>query len=197
MRSYFIGDWRLIAVRGVAALLFGLGTLVWPDVTLWALVLMWGAFALVDGISSLTAAMSGGRGNVSHRGWLAFHGLAGIAAGVVTFVWPSITARALLYIIAAWALVVGVAQIATAISMRKAISNEWTLGIAGLLSILFGALLVISPGTGALALTWAIGWYALVWGATLLWLAWKVRAEAKRVEAPRASVGPSARSPVA
>ena len=87
----FVGDWRLIAVRGVAAVLFGLAALVWPDATLWVLVLLWGAYALVDGVFSVAAAVPGRR-VVPHRGWLVFSGLVGIAAGIVTRVWPSITA---------------------------------------------------------------------------------------------------------
>lgn len=196
MIGNYTGDWRLIAVRGVAAVLFGLGTLVWPQVTLWVLVLMWGAYALVDGSAALTAAIGGGR-VVPHRGWLAFYGLVGIAAGVITFVWPSITALALLYIIAAWAFVGGVVQIATAIRMRKEISNEWALGIAGVLSVLLGAFLVIRPGSGALAITWAIGWYALFYGGMLLTLAWEVRREKRRTNAAHASAPSAAPSPAA
>jgi uncharacterized membrane protein HdeD (DUF308 family) len=171
-----VGDWRLIAVRGVAAVLFGLATLVWPDVTLWVLVLLWGAFALVDGLFSVVAAALG-RGVVARRGWLAFSGLVGIAAGIVTFVWPSITALVLLYVIAFWALVVGVLMIATAVRLRAAIRHEWALGIAGVLSVLLGVVLLITPGAGALVITWAIGWYAVMVGVMLLTLAWQVRHE--------------------
>jgi uncharacterized membrane protein HdeD (DUF308 family) len=185
----FVGDWRLVAVRGVAAVLFGLATLIWPDVTLWALVVLWGAFALVDGIFSVVAAALG-RGIVAHRGWLAFSGLVGIAAGIVTFVWPSITALVLLYVIAFWAIVIGVLMIATAVRLRAAIRHEWALGIAGVLSVLLGVVLLITPGAGALAITWAIGWYALVFGVMLLTLAWQVRHEPTRRDLPGAAPRP-------
>ena len=196
MISSYMGDWRLIALRGVAAILFGLGALIWPDVTLWALVLMWGAFALVDGVGAVTAAIAGG-GVVRHRGWLAFRGLVGIAAGVVTFIWPSITALALLYVIAAWAFLSGVVEIATAVSMRKQIANEWALGLAGVLSLVLSVLLVITPGSGALAITWLIGWYAVVYGGTLLALAREVRREGRRPEVPGTSAHPGAPHPAA
>ena len=124
-----VGDWRLVAVRGVAAVLFGLATLIWPDVTLWVLVLLWGAFVLVDGVFSVVAAVSGRR-VVAHRGWLVFSGLVGIAAGIVTFVWPSITALVLLYVIAFWAIVIGALMIATAVRLRAAIRHEWALAVA-------------------------------------------------------------------
>ena len=117
MRPY-IGSWKRLAVSGVAAVLFGLATLVWPDVTLWALVVLWGAFAFVDGITALSAAITDRL--LLHRGWVAFWGVTGIAAGVVTFLWPSITALALLVVIATWSLLIGGSQIAFAISGPQA-----------------------------------------------------------------------------
>jgi uncharacterized membrane protein HdeD (DUF308 family) len=178
-----VGDWRLIAVRGVAAVLFGLATLVWPDVTLWVLVVLWGAYALVDGVFAVVAAARG-RGVVVHRGWLAFSGLVGIAVGVVTFVWPSITALVLLYVIAFWAIVTGVLMIVAAVRLRAAIRHQWVLGIAGAMSVLLGVVLLITPGAGALVITWAIGWYALMFGIMLLTLAWQVRHETTGRDVP-------------
>ena len=121
MRPYF-GSWKRLAVSGVAAVLFGLATLVWPHVTLWALVVLWGAFAFVDGVTALSAAITDRL--LLHRGWVAFWGVTGIAAGVVTFLWPSITALALLMVIATWALLVGGSQIAFAITARKEIPES-------------------------------------------------------------------------
>ena len=121
MRPY-VGSWKRLAVHGVAAVLFGLATLVWPDVTLWALVVLWGAFAFVDGITALSAAITDPL--LLHRGWVAFWGVTGIAAGIVTFVWPSITAVALLVVIATWSLLVGGSQIAFAIRARKQVSGR-------------------------------------------------------------------------
>jgi uncharacterized membrane protein HdeD (DUF308 family) len=174
MRPY-IGSWKRLAVSGVAAVLFGLATLVWPDVTLWALVVLWGAFAFVEGITALSAAITDRL--LLHRGWVAFRGVTGIAAGVVTFLWPSITALALLVVIATWALLVGTSQIAFAISARKEIPRAWSVALGGVPLVLLGVLLIISPGAGALGITWAIGWLALLFGTVQLWLASDVRHE--------------------
>ena len=174
MRPY-IGSWKRLAVSGVAAVLFGLATLVWPGVTLWALVVLWGAFAFVDGITALSAAITDRL--LVHRGWVAFWGLTGIAAGVVTFVWPSITALALLVVIATWALLIGISQIAFAIAARKEIPRAWSVALRGVLLVVLGVLLVISPGDGALGITWAIGWLTFLFGTVQLWLASVVRHE--------------------
>ena len=120
MRPY-VGSWKRLAVQGAAAVLFGLATLVWPSITLWALVLLWGAFAFVDGVTALSAAI--GDPLLVHRGWVAFWGVTGIGAGLVTFFWPSITALALLVVIATWSLLIGGSRIAFAISTRKQVSG--------------------------------------------------------------------------
>ncbi len=171
----FIGDWRMLAVRGVAAVLFGVAALVWPDLTLWALVVLFGAFVLVDGVMALVAAFTRSQETEGTRALLVLHGLLGIAAGAITFFWPGITALALLFVIAAWAFLIGVLRIVGAIRLRKVIDNEWLLGLTGLLWIALGAVLVVTPGTGALAIVWAIGLLALLAGVVELGLAWKVR----------------------
>ena len=185
----YIGSTRQLVVRGVAGLLFGLATLVWPGITLWTLVLLWGAFALVDGTVSLSAAITDRQ--LPHRGWLALSGVSGIAAGLLTFFWPSITALALLFVIAAWAFVGGVSMIAIAISERKRLHGEWALALTGVLSVLLGVVLVISPGDGALGITWAIGWYATLYGTLSLSLAWDSRRERR----PRSTTSPQASRP--
>lgn len=175
MMRPFIGSWKRLAVSGVAAGLFGLTTLVWPGVTLWALVALWGAFALVDGITALSAAITDRV--LVRRGWVAFSGVTGIAAGVVTFLWPSITTLALLAVIATWSLIVGGSQIAFAITARKQVPRAWSIGLGGALLVLFGGLLIVSPGDGALGITWAIGWFAMLFGGHQLWLSSIVRHE--------------------
>ena len=174
MRPY-VGSWKRLAVHGVAAVLFGLGTLVWPGITLWALVLLWGAFAFVDGITALSAAIADPL--LVHRGWVAFWGVTGIGAGIVTFAWPSITALALLVVIATWSLLVGGSRIALAVSVRKQVSGAWTIGLGGALLILLGVLLLINPGDGAIAITWAIGWFVFLFGGLELGLAATFRHE--------------------
>lgn len=176
MRPY-VGSWKQLGVHGVAAVLFGLATLVWPSITLWALVVLWGAFAFVDGITALWAAVTDRV--LVNRGWAAFSGVTGIAAGVVTFLWPSITALALAYVIAVWAFLLGASRIAFAVVMRKQVPRTWAIALGGVALVLLGALLVIDPGTGALGVTWAIGWLALIFGGHELWLASVIRQETR------------------
>ena len=179
----FIGDWKWMAVRGTGALLFGLATLVWPHVTLFALVMLWGAFALVDGLAWLAVAVAGGAQR--DRGWTVARGLAGVLAGGITLAWPSITALVLMWIIGIWALATGVVLIATAMRMRRVIGNEWAIGIAGGLSVFLALILFFAPGTGALAITWAIGWFAACFGVLGLGLAYRAWREGKSSAAPR------------
>lgn len=159
------------------AVLFGLLALFLPGITLAALVLVWGAYALVDGVFALIA---GWRIRDQDKPlWpLVLVGITGLAAGIVTFLWPGVTALVLLYIIAFWAIVAGVFQIAAAIRFRKEIQNEWLHGLSGLVSLLFGVMLVIQPGAGALALVWVIGLYAVFFGILLLVLALRLKRHA-------------------
>lgn len=170
-----IGNWKTLALRGAAAVLFGLLTLVWPGVTLWALVLLFGAWALVDGVSRLMALATGAPGAREHRTTLVLQGILGIGIGIMTFVWPGMTALALLFVIAAWALAIGVTEVVAAVQLRRVIENEWLLGLIGVLAIVFAIALVITPGGGALVITWLIGWFALLVGTLRLALAWELR----------------------
>jgi uncharacterized membrane protein HdeD (DUF308 family) len=167
-------NWGWIVVRGIAAVIFGVLALVLPGITLAALVLLWGAYALADGIIALIAAF-----RIRDRGkpfWaLVVVGILGVAAGILTFIWPGMTAIVLLAFIAAWSLVMGIFQIIAAVRLRKSIENEWLLGLSGLLSIIFGVLMLINPGAGALAVIWVIGAYAIVFGVLLIALGLKLR----------------------
>ncbi|MGE8656220.1 MAG: HdeD family acid-resistance protein [Achromobacter sp.] len=166
--------WGWVALRGVVAILFGLMAMFMPAITLSALVLVWGAFALADGVLALIAGI-----RIRDQGkplWaLIIVGLLGVAAGIVTFLWPGLTALILLYIIAFWALAAGVFQIVAAIRFRKQIRNEWFLGLSGLVSVLFGVMLVMQPGAGALALVWVIGIYAVFFGILLLVFSFRLK----------------------
>jgi uncharacterized membrane protein HdeD (DUF308 family) len=135
--------------------------------------LFYGAFALIDGVLAVIAAVKGG--TPAPRWWLALVGVAGIAAGVLTFLWPGVTALVLLFFIAGWAIAVGVFEIVGAIRLRKEIDNEWLLIAGGALSVLFGVLVLLLPGAGALALVWIIGSYAIVYGVILVSLALRLR----------------------
>jgi uncharacterized membrane protein HdeD (DUF308 family) len=175
MGQLAVGDWRWIAVRAVAAFIFGVLALLLPGLTLATLVILFGAYALVDGIFTLVTAFTRGRGTGWHGVWLGVMGLAGIGAGILTFFWPGITALALLYVIAAWALVTGAFEIAAAIALRKVLTHEWLLVVDGVLSFILAAILVFAPVAGALAITWAIGFYALFSSGVLAAEAWRLR----------------------
>jgi uncharacterized membrane protein HdeD (DUF308 family) len=164
--------WWVFALRGLAAIVFGILAFIWPGVTLAFLVLLWGAYALIDGILGLLASFRTGQ---DHRWALLIEGLVGIAAGIATFAWPGLTALVLVYIIAAWALITGVLEILAAIRLRKVIDNEWWMAGSGALSVLFGIVLFVAPGAGALALVWLIAAYAIVFGIILLALAFRLR----------------------
>jgi uncharacterized membrane protein HdeD (DUF308 family) len=167
-------NWGMVALRGVLALLFGLLTLFNPAISLVTLVYLYGAYALVDGIFTVVSVIANRRGQ---QHWVAvlLGGLAGIAAGVITFLMPGLTATILLLFIAAWAIVTGVTQIVAAIRLRKEISGEWLMVFAGILSVVFGVFLAANPGAGALALVLWIGAYAIVLGIILIALAFRLR----------------------
>jgi uncharacterized membrane protein HdeD (DUF308 family) len=164
--------WWLLLLRGIAAIVFGALAFIWPGLTLVTLVLLYGAFAIVDGVIALAAAFSGLAKTVP-TWWLVVVGLLGIAAGIVTFLWPGLTAILLVLFIGAWALVHGIFEIIGAIKLRKEIDNEWTLILGGVLSVIFGGIILIAPGAGALALVWAIAAYAIVFG--VLFVAFSLR----------------------
>jgi uncharacterized membrane protein HdeD (DUF308 family) len=171
------GNWWVVLLRGIAGILFGVATMFAPAISLLVLVLMFGGYALADGILAIVTAIRGGGDD---RWWvLLLQGLAGVGAGGVTLLWPGITALALLYIIAAWALVTGGFEIAAAIRLRTVITHEWLLALSGIASIALGVLLMMAPGPGALALVLWIGAYALVSGTLLTVLAFRLRSFAR------------------
>src|SRR5688500_1132501 len=176
-------NWWAIALRGVAAIIFGLLTFVMPGITLAALVLLFGAYAIVDGVFNLVAVARGQAGERDEPRWLlVLEGIVSIAAGLVAFLWPGLTALALVYLIGAWAIVKGVLEVIAAVRLRRQIENEWWLGVSGALSIVFGALVMIAPGAGALALAFWIGAYAIVFGALLVGLALRLRSVRSRTQ---------------
>lgn len=174
LRGLLGKNWWLFLLRGMAAIIFGVLALIWPAITLVTLVLLYGAFAFADGIFSLIAGITGKTGRNS-RWWLIVFGVLGIAAGVLTVIWPGITALILLFFIAFWSIVGGVFQIVGAIRLRKEIDNEWWLILGGALSVLFGLALLVLPGPGALALVWLIGSFAVAYGITLVIFAFRMR----------------------
>jgi uncharacterized membrane protein HdeD (DUF308 family) len=159
--------------------LFGVSALVTPGLTLAILVLLYGAYALVDGIFAVAAAVVG-RPYGSPWCAMLIRGLLGIAVGIMTFAWPGITELALLFIIAARAVVTGGFEIAAAIRLRKEIQGEWLLGFSSALSVLFGLAVMVYPAAGALATVWLIGSYAILFGVSLLVLGFRLRSMMQR-----------------
>jgi len=167
-------NWWTVALRGAFAILFGLLTIAWPQLTVVVLVALFGAWALLDGIAAFMAAW---RSAEARQTWWPFlvTGVLGVGAAIVTWVWPQITALSLLYVIAVWAIASGALQIAAAIRMRKVITNEFWLALAGVGSVVFGLLVLVFPGAGAIGIAWAIGWYAILFGLLLVMLGFRLR----------------------
>ena len=172
--------WWMTLFRGVISILFGIVVFTSPLISLVTLTLLFGAFVLVDGIMHVASAISGRREN--EKWWvLLLTGLCGIAVGVLTFVNPAITALALLFYIAVWAIAVGLLEIVAAVRLRKEIEGEFWLILAGAVSIAFGLLLLTRPGAGALSVLWLIGGYAMASGVILIALAFRARTFVHRV----------------
>jgi uncharacterized membrane protein HdeD (DUF308 family) len=167
-------NWWKLLVRGIVAILFGVVVWLMPGISLTLLVLLFGAFVLVEGILGVWMAFSGRK---EYEDWweLLLWGLVDIGIGILTFVAPGATAMAVVIFIAVWAIATGVLQIVVAIRLRKEIEGEWLLIVGGLASVVLGILFMLQPGTGALALVWLIGTYAIFFGIILVILAFKTR----------------------
>jgi uncharacterized membrane protein HdeD (DUF308 family) len=186
--SQLADRWWTLVVRGIAAVLFGMLIFVAPGISLVSLVILWGAYAIVDGVFNLMTAYRGARAG-RRWGWLLFEGIVSVAAGVLTFAWPAITALALLAVIGVWAVLTGIAEIASAVRLRKQIRGEWILALSGILSIGFGVFLFLFPGAGALATLWMIGAYAIAFGVLLGGLGVRLRRWRRAAGRPAPSGG--------
>ncbi len=163
-----------LGVAGVASIVFGAITLFWPGITLVALTVLFGAFAFVYGAFALGSGLT----LLAHRStdWVPYvlGGLVGLVVGVVTFFAPGLTDLTLIYLIAAWAIVVGVFEIIASLDLRNVVKGAGWLTASGALSIVFGVIVAARPGTGALAILWLIGAYAIIGGATRLYAAFRI-----------------------
>jgi uncharacterized membrane protein HdeD (DUF308 family) len=170
-------NWWALLIRGIAAVLFGILALWWPGATGVALVLLFGAYAFVDGIFALVSAI---RAAESHERWIAFavEGIVGLIIAAITFFHPAVTAIALYFTIAAWAFLTGILELVAAFQLRRLVPNEWMLIVGGILSILFGALLVWLPVVGVLTLLYLIGFYAIFFGAAMIVFSFRLKAHA-------------------
>lgn len=172
--NIFFRKWWVLLVRGLVAIAFGALTWFQPGISLAALVLLFGAYSMTDGILGVWTAIAGRK---EHEHWLVLlvGGLLGIGVGILTFLVPGLTALALLFYIAIWAVATGVLEIVAAIHLRKEIKGEWWLILGGLASVVFGVLLMTRPVAGALAVLWLIAAYAVIFGVLLVMLAFKAR----------------------
>lgn len=177
--SALTAQWGLLFVRGSLAWLFGILALLAPQLTLFAMVLLFGAYAIADGVVALIVAYRtrGRRG----FGSLLFEGIIRIAAGVIAFVWPGISAIALLALIAVWAIMVGVMEISSALALRREMSGAWPLPLAGGLSLILGVVLLLFSPMGILGLVWLVGIYAIAHGSAMIALALRLRLLAREM----------------
>lgn len=174
MKAHLAKYWWVFLLRGAFAIIFGILAFVLPAITLASLILVWGAYALADGLVSLYSAFTVDRAQ-DDRWYLGLQGVIGVIVGIIAFIFPAATAIGLLIAIAAWSLVIGVLQVFTAIRLRKEITGEFWLGLSGILSVVFAFFLIARPGEGALALVWVIGAYAIVFGIFLVGFALRIR----------------------
>jgi uncharacterized membrane protein HdeD (DUF308 family) len=162
-------NWGAIALRGVIAVLLGVIAIVWPGPTVAVLVILLGAFALVEGVTNILAGVR------AREVWAVAEGIISVIVGIVIVVWPAITALALLYLVAAWAILTGILRIVAAIQLRRVIRNEWLLAGSGLASVIFGVIAAVFPGAGILALIWLLGAWLIVLGVILIAFALSLR----------------------
>ena len=168
-------SWWILALQGVAAIIFGVAAIAWPGITLLTLVYLFGAFALVDGALALGAGLERLFERESHVWGLLLRALTGAVIGLATFALPGLTALVLLLMIAAWALITGFLEISAAIRLHDEIHGEWAMALAGVLSILFGLALIAFPRSGALAVVWTIGIFSIVTGVSRMVLGFRLR----------------------
>ncbi len=167
-------NWWLVLIRGLLAILFGLGALFWPGLTWLLLIYLFGVYAIIDGITALLTGIV--RSKYSPRWWMfLLEGLVGIAAGLIAIFQPGTTGLILILVMAAWAIITGILEIAAAIRLRREITNEWLLGFGGFVSLAFGVLLFFQPATGSLVVTLMVGAYALMFGILIVMLAFRLR----------------------
>ena len=175
-------NWWALVLRGLCGIAFGVMAFAWPGVTLEVLVLMYGIYALADGIFA-TAAIVSGRAPASSWWAILLEGITGIGAGIATFAWPGITLMVLIYLIAGWAIATGVFEIIAAVRLRQHIQSEWFLILAGIVSILFGFLVAARPVAAAEALAWMVGAYAILFGVLFVVLGLRLRGMGQRLPA--------------
>jgi len=182
MSARLAENWWAIALRGLAAIAFGIIALLLPGVTIAALLLLYGAYMLADGVLAIIAAVRAARHH-ERWGWLVLEGIVDFIAGGIAFVWPLVTVLAFVYLLGAWGILSGALLVAAAFRLNVP-HGRWLMGFGGVVSIIWGVLLMVWPLTGALVLTWWIAGYALFFGAALLALAFRLRSQRGRGARP-------------
>ena len=173
MNSRLAQNWWAVALRGVIAIVFGLIALFLPGATMLSLVLFFSAYMLVDGVFTIISGVRAARRG-ERWGLLVFEGILNILTGIIAFLWPGITVLAFVLLMAGWAILTGALELAAAYRL-KIDHGRWWLVLGGILSVLFGVLLIVTPIIGAVVLTWWLGAYALIFGISLLVLAFRLR----------------------
>jgi uncharacterized membrane protein HdeD (DUF308 family) len=174
MKDLFTRSWWLLALYGIVAIAFGVLAILWPGITLLVLVAMFAAYALLQGSAAIFASIRGRR--TDSKWWLVLLlGIVSVAAGVLAIFYPAITALALVLLMGANALVTGVLQIVIALRLRQQIRGEWLLVTGGVVSIIFGTLVMLFPAGGALAMVWLVSFYAVLTGVLFLTLGIRAR----------------------
>jgi uncharacterized membrane protein HdeD (DUF308 family) len=179
-------NWWVFVLRGIVAILFGVLAFLRPGITLEALILLFAFWALFDGIFALIGSI--GAAEAKEPWWpLVLIGLLGIAAGILTFRYPGVTALALLLVIAFWSILRGIIEIVAAVRLRELIQGEWWFILGGIASIAFGVLLVMYPESGLLAVVWLIGLFAVIFGITQIMLGFRLKGVAAELPAAPAA----------
>lgn len=169
--------WWLPVVRGAAAILFGLAALAWPNATVLVLILIFGAFAFVDGVFAIAAAV---RFATQHERWapILVEGIVGVLIGLLAYAVPALIALVFIYFVALWAIVTGIFELVAAFRIRRSLAGEVFMIAAGILSVLLGLVFFVVPGIGLVASAWVIGVYAIFFGALMVGFGLRLRAHA-------------------
>jgi uncharacterized membrane protein HdeD (DUF308 family) len=173
MSALLARNWWALLLRGLIGVVLGVMTLLMPAVSLASLVLLFAIYMIVDGVLGIVAAVRAAR-RQERWGWLILEGIFDIGAGIVALLWPGITVLVFVILVAAWAIVSGASMAIAAFRLDRR-GARWLMALAGVLSVIWGVLLAIWPISGALVLTLWIGAYALVFGITLIVLAFRLR----------------------
>ncbi|GAA2131708.1 HdeD family acid-resistance protein [Glycomyces algeriensis] len=172
-------NWAWVLVRGAFTIIFGAMAVLWPGITLYVLIILFGAYAIVDGITAIAMGARRSRG----RGVLIVMGVVGVVAGLIALFWPGISALALLYVIAIWAIISGLVSIVSGFGLSRDAGGRWLFVISGLAGVVLGILLLINPEEGAVALVVTIGFFAIIWGFFTVFTAVRLQRLAKELDA--------------